>query len=101
MKKISIKIDPSLGQHVAALQTASTRRLENLEKKLLNAEKKKLATQLNQLAGVRSKLFPNGNLQERVDNFMPYYAKYGKRFIEMLYEHSPDINKSFIVLTEK
>jgi bacillithiol synthase len=101
VKKISVKIDPSLGQHVAALQTASTKRLQNLEKKLLSAEKKKFATQLKQLQALKTKLFPNGNLQERVDNFMPYYAKYGKRFIDMLYEQSPDINKSFIVLTEK
>ena len=67
---------------------------------MLRAEKKKFEAQLQQLHAVRMKLFPNGNLQERVDNFMPYYAKYGKQFIEMLHEHSPDINQSLIILTE-
>jgi bacillithiol synthase len=99
VKNLSVKIDPTLGQHAAALEASTIKRLETLGKKMLKAEKKKFATQLKQLEALRSKLFPNGNLQERVDNFMPYYAKYGKRFIHMLYEQSRDINKAFVTLT--
>lgn len=101
IKKLSSKIDRSLDQHVEALQTKTIKQLQTLEKKMFRAEKNKFQNELKQLHAVRAKLFPNGNLQERVDNFMPYYAKYGKQFIEMLYKHSPDINKEFIILTEK
>ena len=100
IKKVAEKVDHSLDQHVAALQTKAIKQLETLEKKMLRAEKNKYESQLKQLASLRAKLFPNGNLQERVDNFLPYYAKYGKQFIDMLYKHSPDINKAFIILAE-
>jgi uncharacterized protein YllA (UPF0747 family) len=49
---------------------------------------------------VKNKLFPGKALQERKDNFMPYYAKYGKAFIRMIYENSPSLEQEFIVLTE-
>ncbi len=99
IKQLTTKVDRSLDQHVAALQIRTVKQLETLEKKMLNAEKKKFDSQLKQLQTVRAKLFPNGNLQERIDNFMPYYAKHGRQFIDMLYKHSPDISKDFIILT--
>jgi uncharacterized protein YllA (UPF0747 family) len=68
---------------------------------MLRAEKRKFTTQLAHLHRVKEKLFPGNNLQERVENFMPYYAKYGKSFISMLAEYSPALGKEFIVLKEE
>ena len=44
-------------------------------------------------------LFPNNNLQERVENLMPYYAIWGKDFIRMIYEHSNGLEQEFGILT--
>ena len=50
---------------------------------------------------IKTQLFPNNNLQERVDNLMPYYAKWGKQFIRLIYDHSKTLEQEFGVLVEK
>ena len=68
---------------------------------MLKAEKRKFETQQKQIKKIKSILFPNGELQERVENFMPYYAKFGKQFIKMLCDNSPTLEQEFVVLTEE
>lgn len=94
------KADPSLLKHVEALQTLAVNRLHKLEKKMLKAEKRKFSDQQRQIKAVKNKLFPQNNLQERIDNFMPYYAKYGKDFIHTIYDHSPTLEQEFVIIEE-
>ncbi len=98
LKHKAAVVDPTLVQHVEALETRLSKQLSEAGKKLLRAEKKKFDTQKQQLNKIREQLFPNNNLQERVDNFMPYYAKYGKAFIEALLQHSPTFEQQFVIL---
>ncbi|WP_431216711.1 hypothetical protein ACQ86N_20345 [Puia sp. P3] len=91
-------MDPTLEQHVTALQTRAVEPLRVLEKKLLRAEKRKFADQQRQLQSLKTSLFPGDGLQERVENFMPWYALYGKEFIRKLYEESPALKQQFVVL---
>jgi uncharacterized protein YllA (UPF0747 family) len=91
-------IDSTLKPHVAALHVASLKGLINLEKKFLRAEKRKHTAFESQLSSLKKDLFPMGNLQERVDNFMPLYARYGKSIISELYEFSQSFTASFTVL---
>ena len=100
IKKIPGAIDGSLQQHTEALQAAALKKLEALEKKMLKAEKKKFEAQQRQLHKLKTILFPNNSLQERVDNFMPYAAKWGQGFIAQLYKNSLSLEQKFIVLTE-
>ncbi|MGG9972783.1 bacillithiol biosynthesis cysteine-adding enzyme BshC [Ferruginibacter sp. SUN002] len=93
-------VDVTLSSHTEALKTAALKRITELEKKLLRAEKKKFEAQQRQLHKIKSQLFPNHSLQERIDNFLPYYAKYGKDFIKMIYDNSLGLVQEFIVLTE-
>ena len=67
---------------------------------MLRAEKKKFAAQQRQLQKIKTQLFPNNNLQERTDNLMPYYAKWGKDFIKMIYENSKGLEQEFGILEE-
>jgi bacillithiol biosynthesis cysteine-adding enzyme BshC len=101
LKELARPVDPTLEQHVTALQTRAVEPLRVLEKKLLKAEKRKFADSRRQLEGLKSALFPQGGLQERVDNFMPWYATKGKKFIRDLYEFSPVLEQDFVVLIEK
>ena len=98
LKTLAGNIDGTLKDHVEALKTKSLKPLHELEKKMLRAEKRKFSEQEQQLLQIKSVLFPNNNLQERIDNFMPYYAKYGPPFIDMLYKHSLSLQKEFIVV---
>lgn len=94
------EIDKSLQQHVDALRVKAIKPLEELEKKLLRAEKKKFEAEQRQIHSIKSALFPKNGLQERIDNFMPYYAKYGKAFLDMLYNNSRSLDQQFIILEE-
>jgi len=94
-------IDATLERHIEALQAKASRPLHELEKKMLRAEKRKYSDQSGQIHAVHSALFPLNGLQERVENFMPWYARLGSRFIEMLYEHSLTLEQEFLILHEK
>lgn len=95
MKMLAGMVDDTLTGHVEALQTRAIKPLHELEKKLLRAEKRKFAVQERQLTAVKETLFPNNSLQERVENFMPYYAKWGKGFISIIYQNSLPLDQVF------
>ncbi|MFT4017404.1 MAG: bacillithiol biosynthesis cysteine-adding enzyme BshC [Agriterribacter sp.] len=101
IKNVSAAIDPTLRQHVDALKTRTEKQLKNLEKKLLRAEKRKHKDQEAQILKLKTHLFPNNSLQERVENILPYYAKYGAGFIKMLYHHSPALQQQFTIISER
>jgi bacillithiol biosynthesis cysteine-adding enzyme BshC len=101
LKSISQSVDPSLSQHVEALQSKALRPLKELEKKLLKAEKRKFQDRYKQVHSIKAALFPLNSLQERIDNFMPYYAKWGKEFIEVIYKNSLTLEQEFVVLEEE
>jgi bacillithiol biosynthesis cysteine-adding enzyme BshC len=94
-------IDKTLEQHIEALRAKATRPLYELEKKMLRAEKRKYRDQLGQIHAVKAVLFPSNSLQERTENFMPYYAKWGSKFIDMIYENSLTLEQEFFILDEQ
>jgi bacillithiol biosynthesis cysteine-adding enzyme BshC len=100
IKKLVKEIDVTLEQHAEALETQSIKKLSAMEKKMLRAEKRKFEDQKNQLSKIFSALFPQGNLQERTENFMLYYAKLGDDFIKMLYDNSLTLEQEFCVIEE-
>ena len=101
LHKQAIAVDSTLGKHVEALRSQSIYSLQELEKKMLRAERRKFSDQQNQIRTIKEKLFPGNSLQERIDNFMYYYAKWGKDFLQQVYEHAPSFGEEFVVLTEK
>jgi uncharacterized protein YllA (UPF0747 family) len=91
-------VDKSLSGHVSALGTQAIKKIENLEKKMMRAEKRKFDEDLRRLLKMRDRIFPNGILQERVDNFLPYYAMMGKDFFSILYSNSGCFEQMFCTL---
>lgn len=99
--KYAVKeIDQTLEQHVDALQVRTLKTIDTLEKKMLKAETRKFEIQQRQVRKVKENLFPGGALQERVENFMPYYAQWGKNFLTMIYNNSLTLEQQFCVLSE-
>lgn len=87
-------IDPTLKDSAEAEKAKALNSLKNLETKLTRASKRRFDTELGQLSRVRQKLFPDSGLQERHDNFIPFYLQYGPSFIDQLkHKLDPCINK--------
>ena len=101
LKNISGRIDVTLQRHAEALQAKALQKIDGLEKKMLKAEKRKFEVQQQQLHKMKQQLFSNNSLQERVENFMLYYAKEGSGFIESLYKNSLGLEQEFTVLSLK
>jgi bacillithiol biosynthesis cysteine-adding enzyme BshC len=100
LKAVSGAVDITLAKHTEALQVQALKKIAALEKKMLRAEKKKFEAQQRQLHKLKTTLFPNNNLQERIENLIPFYAKWGNDFIKTLYEHSLALQQEFVILQE-
>lgn len=94
-------IDATLRQHVEALRAKAIKPLQELEKKMLRAEKKNYEALQRQLQQVKAALFPNDQLQERIENFMPYYATWGEDFFKCLHQYSGTFEQQFGILEEQ
>lgn len=101
LKTTSGAVDITLQRHTEALGKQALKKIEALEKKMLRAEKKKFEAQQRQLQKLKSQLFPHNNLQERIENFMPLYAKYGDDLIKQLYKNSLRLEQEFTTLSIK
>ncbi len=100
VKTISGVVDKTLEQHVEKLEAQALQKLEELEKKILRAEKKNHEEVRRKIHEIREALFPFDNLQERIDNFIPWYAEFGKDFIDQILHHSLSLEQEFIILEE-
>jgi bacillithiol biosynthesis cysteine-adding enzyme BshC len=100
VKNISGAVDKTLEQHVERLEAQALQKLEELEKKILRAEKKNHDELRRRIHEIREALFPMGNLQERIDNFIPWYAEYGRAFLDQIYRNSPGLEQFFTILEE-
>ncbi|HMQ49104.1 MAG TPA: bacillithiol biosynthesis cysteine-adding enzyme BshC [Saprospiraceae bacterium] len=93
-------IDPTLAKAVAAEATKQYKVLEQLEGRLMRAEKLKHDTAINQIRSLKEKLFPGNGLQERKDNFIPFYLKYGASFFEVLMKELEPLQAEFVVVVD-
>jgi bacillithiol synthase len=100
VKNISGSVDKTLEQHVEKLETQALQKLEELEKKMLRAEKKNHEEVRRRIHEIREALFPMESLQERIDNFIPWYAEYGSTFLEVIYKNSLGLQQEFTILEE-
>jgi bacillithiol synthase len=93
-------VDKTLSQYVNSIKSRSLKDLEELEKKMLRAEKRKFEKQQRQIQKIKEVLFPGDGLQERVENFSWFYAKWGRDFIEELLKNSLALEQEFTIVTE-
>ncbi len=91
-------VDITLADHVTALKNQTMRRLQELEKKMVRAEKRKFNIEHYQLKKIKSVLFPHNNLQERVENISGLYAKHGKELIDILLQNSLSVEQQFTII---
>lgn len=87
--------DPSLEQAVRASAKRSMNGLNALEGKLVRAAKREQEELLRDLDRVLDHLFPNGSLQERRENFLPWYVAHGPAFFDRLLDELDPFDPRF------
>lgn len=93
--------DQSLVASVEAEHKKAIQAIKNIENKMLRSEKQKQETSVTQIKKLKEKLFPAGGLQERYDNFAPYYLKMGDELIPFLHKNIDPFQKEMIILELK
>ncbi|WP_338645539.1 bacillithiol biosynthesis cysteine-adding enzyme BshC [Flavobacterium sp. KS-LB2] len=92
---IANKTDESFIGAVKAQEKKQTKGLENLEKRLLKAQKRKLSDVLHRITDLQNELFPNQSLQERQTNFSEFYLEYGENLIPIIVKQLKPLNNIF------
>jgi bacillithiol biosynthesis cysteine-adding enzyme BshC len=95
--KKSLAIDQTMKGAVEAEKSKIISSIENLEKRIKKAEERNQETSVTQLLALKQKLFPDGGLQERKDNFLNFYLN-DKDFINKLLEAFDPIDYSFNII---
>jgi uncharacterized protein YllA (UPF0747 family) len=101
IQKQAIEVDATLGDHTANLSVQSIKKLIELEKKILKAEKKKQAVALERIHHIKTVLFPENSLQERVDNFAEWVGEYGWAWVDAVIKHSNTMEQGFTILSSE
>lgn len=82
--KLAEQTDKSFLGAVAAQEKKQLNGLDNLEKRLLKAQKRQFSKELEPLTKIQDELFPKQSLQERQLNFSEFYLEYGEELLEVL-----------------
>lgn len=82
--EIANQTDKSFLGAVKAQEAKQIKGLENLEKRLLKAQKRKFSDVLQRITDLQNELFPNQSLQERQANFSEFYIENGNNLIPTL-----------------
>lgn len=98
LQKMAAGIDATLQPHVAAIHTQVIRKLKGLEKKMQREARRQLDEEGAAIGKLKQTLFPNGGLQERQENFLPFFAEYGYDLIKAILEASPSLEATFTVV---
>ncbi|MEI2693734.1 MAG: bacillithiol biosynthesis cysteine-adding enzyme BshC [Saprospiraceae bacterium] len=98
IKTDSNQLDQSTRTSIEAEIHKILKSLEHIENKHLKAIKNKLEQELLLLHKIKDNLFPNQSLQERFQNFLPYYFKHGQAYINYLIQmYEPSLNKMYLI----
>lgn len=84
IKNQALAVDKSLEGFIGAEGSKALKIIENIERRLKKAEETKHDNSLKSLLGIKEKLFPGGNLQERTDNFLNFYINKPEFISEVL-----------------
>ena len=87
--------DSSFKGTVKAQKKKQFNGIDALEKRLLNAQKKKLVDHVQRLTLLHEMLFPNNSLQERQSNFFEFYLSHGEDLLRLLFEQLDPLKLEF------
>ena len=98
LSAIASKTDASFTGAVKAQELKQIKGLENLEKRLLKAEKRSHAEQLERITQIQNELFPGLSLQERKANFSEFYLEFDGKLLAELFSSLRPLEHEFNVI---
>jgi bacillithiol biosynthesis cysteine-adding enzyme BshC len=98
LEKLAQQTDKSFIGAVKAQQAKQIKGLDNLEKRLLKAQKRKHAEQLQRITELQNELFPYNSLQERQANYSEFYLEYGDKLIPRLISELNPLEHNFNII---
>ncbi|NBL65896.1 bacillithiol biosynthesis cysteine-adding enzyme BshC [Flavobacterium sp. NST-5] len=98
LSEMAQKTDKSFTGAVRAQEVKQLKGLENLEKRLLKAEKKNHEQQLIRITNLQNELFPNQSLQERTANFSEFYLESGEELLTKLFAELKPLEQEFSIV---
>ena len=90
--------DKSFLGAVKAQETKQIKGIENLEKRLIRAEKRVHLDKLLRLINLKNELFPNDSFQERQVNFSTFFNPNEFDFVNVLIKNIDPFKKEFLIL---
>ena len=90
--------DASFLGAVKAQEVKQKKGLDHLEKRLLQAQKRKLKDHVLRMTEIQNELFPNKSLQERNVNFSELYLELGESLVPMLLDTLKPLQQEFTVV---
>lgn len=95
MNGLASEIDSTLQGTAKAYNARQQHLLENFEKKILNAAKRRDGEVTRMLAEIHSEAFPSGGLQERRDNYITLLERFGPNVLEILFDELDPFEHTF------
>ncbi|MES2811609.1 MAG: bacillithiol biosynthesis cysteine-adding enzyme BshC [Bacteroidota bacterium] len=99
LNQIALRTDKSFIGAVKAQEAKQIKGLDNLEKRLLKAEKRVHTEKLNRIIQLQNELFPNLSLQERQLNFSEFYLN-NENFISLVLKQLHPLNNYFLTFID-
>ncbi len=101
LKDLALSTDKSFIGAVLAQEKKQLKGLDILEKRLLKAQRRKLADQVQRISEIYDQFYPMGVAHERFENFSALYAQMGNAFFEhILSAFSADLGHGQLLLLE-
>ena len=98
LRQIARETDKSFEGAVNAQEKKQKKGLQQLEKRLLKAQKRVLSDHVSRIAELHDIIKPLGGHQERIENFSFFYNQLGNALIDKLIQESDSIQGKFIVV---
>lgn len=99
MRRQIVPIDTQLSSFVEIENNKLEKQLDGIQKRVIRVQKQKMEGAINQIDHIKEKLFPNHQLQERVDNFTNYCPSGDYTdLLQKLYQAISPFEKDFIVV---
>lgn len=99
MHLLAQETDASFEGAVKAQEVKQLKGLDNLESRLLRAQKYKLKDHVQRLVDLQNESFPLHSLQERNTNFAEFYLEFGEELVPTILESLDPENNGFTVFT--
>jgi bacillithiol biosynthesis cysteine-adding enzyme BshC len=98
LKPLVTQTDITFKGALEAQEKKQLKGIQNLEKRLLKAEKRKHKDVLDRTKRLQNSLFPRYGLQERNMNFSVFYAEFGQELIPRLIKELEPLESEFSII---